>query len=47
MVLKIDCDTVKLQKVTCDVIIMTSKRLSQKIRHQNVVIKFSIFNPLP
>jgi len=42
MVLKIDNDTVKLQKVTYDVINITSP----KMRHQNYVTKFSIFKPL-
>jgi len=48
MVLKIDSDTIKLQKVTYDVIFMTSQRL----RHRKFVIKMtlqnvSIFKPLP
>jgi len=36
MILKIEYDTVKLQKVTYDVIFMTSKRL----HHQKYVIKW-------
>jgi len=43
MVLKIDCNTVKLQIVTYHV----TKIMSLKIHHQNDVIKFSIFKLLP
>jgi len=42
MILKIDCDSEKLQKVTYDVIKITSP----KICHQNDVTKSSIFKPL-
>jgi len=40
MVLKIGCDTIKLQKVTYDVIFMTS----QILRHRKYVIKMTLQN---